>query len=148
MLVTACLEDWPIEGRGGCLAHLVSSDLKRWENQDPLIVPGLPGVPECPDYFAWNGWYYLIFSNEGVARYRMSREPFGPWYRPKVDTLDGPAARVMKTAPFTDGRRLGVAWIGTRRENKNDGPFQFGGNAVFRELIQHDDGTLGTKFPD
>jgi len=148
MLVTACLEEWPLKDRGGCLAHLVSTDLNTWEHQEPLIIPGLAGVPECPDYFAWNGWYYLIFSNGGVARYRMSREPLGPWHRPKVDMLDGPAARVMKTAPFANGRRLGAAWIGTRREDKDDEPFQFGGNAVFRELIQHSDGTLGSKFPD
>ena len=148
MLVTACLEDWPIADRGGCLAHLVSADLKQWENQEPFIVPGLPGAPECPDYFAWNSWYYLIFSNGGVAHYRMSREPFGPWLHPQVDTLDGPAARVMKTASFVGGRHLGVAWIGTRRDNKDDGPFQFGGNAVFRELVQHDGGSLGAKFPN
>jgi hypothetical protein len=78
----------------------------------------------------------------------MSREPSGPWFRPKVDTLDGPAARVMKTGPFTGGRRLGVAWLGTRRGDTDDGPFQFGGNAVFRELVQHDDGSLGAKFPE
>ena len=147
MLVTASLATWPIANRGGCLAHLVSSDLKHWENHEPFIIPGLPGAPECPDYFEWNGWYYLVFSNEGIARYRMSREPFGPWQRPPVDTLDGPAARVMKTAPFKEGRRIGVAWLGTRRGDTDDGVFQFGGNAVFRELVQHEDGTLGAKFP-
>ena len=62
--------------------------------------------------------------------------------------LDGPAARVMKTAPFVDDRRLGVAWIGTRRDDRDDGPFQWGGNVVFRELIQYADGSLGVKFPD
>jgi hypothetical protein len=148
MLVTANLADWPIDQRGGCLAHLVSPDLKQWENREPFIVPGLPGVPECPDYFFWHGWYYLVFSNEGVARYRMSREPYGPWLRPPVDILDGPAARVMKTAPFGAERRIGVAWLGTRRDDQDDGLFQFGGNAVFREIIRHDDGTLGAKFPD
>jgi len=148
MLVTARLEDWPVADRGGCLAHLVSSDLTQWEHRTPFIVPGLPGAPECPDYFVWNGWYYLVFSNGGVARYRMSRAPFGPWLRPRVDTLDGPAARVMKTASFAHGRRLGVAWMGTRRDDGDAGAFQFGGNAVFRELVQHSDGTLGAKFPD
>lgn len=147
MLVTASFADWPIAQRGGCLAHLVSSDLKHWQNQDPFIIPGLPGAPECPDYFAWNGWYYLVFSNEGIARYRMSREPLGSWLRPPVDTLDGPAARVMKTAPFANDRRIGVAWLGTRRGDTDDGALQFGGNVVFRELIQHSDGTLGAKFP-
>lgn len=148
MLVTACLRDWPIADRGGCLAHLVSSDLQHWEQRAPFIIPGLPGVPECPDYLAWNGWYYLVFSNGGIARYRMARQPFGSWLRPPVDTLDGPAARVMKTAPFHDGRRLGVAWLGTRRDNTDNGSWQFGGNAVFRELVQHPDGTLGARFPD
>jgi beta-fructofuranosidase len=147
MLVTARLEDWPVPDRGGCLAHLVSADLRRWEVLAPFIVPGLPGTPECPDYFAWNGWYYVVFSNDGIARYRISREPLGPWGRPRVDTLDATAVRVMKTAAFTGGRRLGVAWLGARWQDKDNGPFQFGGNAVFRELVQHADGTLGAKFP-
>lgn len=147
MLVTACLLDPPIPGRGGCLAHLISADLRHWAIREPFILPGLPGVPECPDYFVWNGWYYLIFSHGGVAHYRLSRQPFGPWLRPRVDTLDGPAARVMKTAPFGKDRRIGAAWLGTRREGKDDGPFQFGGHVLLRELVQHEDGSLGARFP-
>lgn len=147
MLVTANLVDWPIGERGGCLAHLISSDLAQWDVQAPFLIPGLQGTPECPDYFEWNGWYYLVFSSEGVAHYRMSRTPLGPWQRPVVDTLDGPAARVMKTAPFGADRRIGVAWLGTRRGDTDDGRLQFGGNALFRELVQHEDGTLGAKFP-
>lgn len=147
MLVTASLLDPPVPGHGGCLAHLVSDDLQEWELRDPFMLPGLPGVPECPDYFHWNGWFYLLFSHGGVARYRMSREPLGPWLRPTVDTLDGPAARVMKTAEFSGNRRIGVAWIGTRLEDKDGGRLQWGGNALFRELVQHADGSLGARFP-
>jgi sucrose-6-phosphate hydrolase SacC (GH32 family) len=146
LLVTASLTDWQLGGRGGCLAHLVSRDLHQWELCDPLVIPGLPGAPECPDYFEWNGWYYLIFSNLGITYYRLSRAPLGPWLRPPVDTLDGPAARVMKTAAFGPDRRIGVAWLGTRQGDVDDGQFQFGGNMIFRELIQHADGTLGAKF--
>jgi hypothetical protein len=148
MLVTACLSDPPVAGRGGCLAHLVSDDLRHWEFQGPFILPGLPGVPECPDYFCWKGWFYLIFSYGGTARYRMSRTPYGPWKRPNVDRLDAPASRVIKTAAFTGDRRIGVAWIGSRRDDKDDGNWEYAGNAVFRELVQHDDGTLGTRFPN
>ena len=147
LLVTALLADWPVPERAGCLAHLVSDDLCSWQVQEPFLVPGLRNVPECPDYFFWRGWYYLVFSNDGVARYRMSRAPFGPWRRPPVDALDGPASRVMKTARFGDDRRIGVAWIGTRADGVDSGPFQFGGNALFRELVQHADGTLGCTFP-
>ncbi|MBM3190199.1 MAG: glycosyl hydrolase, partial [Chloroflexi bacterium] len=43
MLVTACLEDYAVAGRGGCLAYLVSHDLRSWEVQEPFLVPGYEG---------------------------------------------------------------------------------------------------------
>ncbi len=152
MLVTATREPYPLHRRGGCLARLTSRDLKTWQVQEPFIIPGgpagYPSIPECPDYFHWNGWHYLVFSLEGEARYRMSRAPMGPWLRPAVDTFDGPSlACVMKTAAFGVDRRIGVAYFAGRRDNKDDGPRQYAGNALFREVFQHADGTLGTKFP-
>jgi beta-fructofuranosidase len=146
MLVTAMLDDYPLHDLGGCLAHLTSPDLKHWDVNAPFLIPGFPGAPECSDYFHWRGWYYLIFSNDFVTRYRMSRQPFGPWLRPKSEVLGSPAMRVMKTAPFTGNRRIGAAWIGTREQDLDTGRFQWGGHIVLREIIQHADGTLGTKF--
>ena len=145
LLITAERENHPIAGRGGCLDHLVSRDLSTWRPCGPLILPGFHDVPECPDYFFWNGWYYLVFSNGGVARYRMSRQPLGPWERPAMDLLDGGASRVMKTAAFGAKRRIGVSWIGMRADDQDRGGLLFGGNAVFRELVQHADGSLGTR---
>lgn len=147
MLVTALLDDFPIAGRGGCLAHLISLDLLNWDSQEPFVIPGFMDVPECADYFFWKGWHYLVFSSSGTARYRMSRRPLGPWLCPEVDTLDGGAARVMKTAAFTGDRRIGVSWVASRAGDKDGGQLQFGGNAVFRELVQHADGALGTRYP-
>ena len=152
MLVTASLEDYPVYGAGGCLAHLTSPDLKNWSVRKPFLIPGgMPGsraVPECPDYFYWNGWYYLVFSLDGTAHYRMSRQSMGPWLCPPVDTFDGSSlALVMKTASFKENRRIGVAYFGSRREDRDDGQRIYGGNALFREIIQHEDGSLGTKFP-
>ena len=124
------------EGKRGCLADYTSTDLKQWTEVEPFLIEG-GEVPECPDYFHWNGWYYLIFSNGQVAHYRMSKDPLGPWERPKSDVIDGPAARVMKTAAFTGNRRIGTASIW---------PHGYAGWAIFRELVQRDDGTLGSKF--
>jgi hypothetical protein len=146
MLVTAALTAADQHGRGGCLAHLVSRDLAHWSWAEPFIIPGYTGVPECPDYFEWNGWYYLLFSIHGVAHYRMSRHPLGPWHCPPTDTLDGPMARVMKTAPFTGNRRIGVAFLASLRDQRDDGEWLYAGNLIFRELVQHEDGTLGTRF--
>ena len=147
MLVTAAREDQSLPQTSGCLAHLTSPDLETWISTEPLLTPGYAGAPECPDYFHWRGWYYLIFSNGGVARYRLSRDPLGPWLRPSVDTFDSDISRVLKSAAFVGERRLGVAFLPTRRDGKNDGELLYAGNAIFREIIQHDDGSLGTKFP-
>ncbi len=151
MLVTAALEPYPLHGRGGCLARLTSPDLKTWTVEQPFIVPGgkagYPNIPECPDYFFWNGWYYLVFSLDGKAHYRMSRQPMGSWLRPAVDVFeDSSVALVMKTAAFTDNRRIGVAYLGCYRDNKDSGERIYAGQTLFREIIQHEDGTLGTKF--
>ncbi len=139
MLVTAELELPDLAGRGGCLAHLISSDLVNWELKEPFIIPGQIGQPECSDYFKWGEWYYLIFSIGGIAHYRMSKEPFGPWIKPKIETFDGQYARVLKTSAFNDGRRIGVAFL------PGNG---YGGNILFREIVQLDNGLLGTKFLD
>lgn len=146
MLVTARLDAPPLPGRGGMLAHLVSHDLYTWTLRGPFLQPGLAGTPECADHFFWNGWHYLIFSNNGIAYYRMARNPLGPWLTPAQDMLDSPASRVMKTAAFIGGRRIGAAWLGTREGDTDNGRWQFGGHGVLRELVQHSDGTLGTAF--
>lgn len=125
LLVTAQL----IQGNRGCLAQMVSTDLKNWTLKDPFLIT--PEVPECPDHFRWNGWTYLI-----STRYWMSRGPLGPWTSPRVDRLD--VMPVPKTAEFTGGRRIAAFWLA-------DGGW--GGHVVFRELVQHKDGTLGTRFP-
>jgi hypothetical protein len=146
MLVSAWHREHAIPARGGCLAHLVSPDLWRWEMQAPFLVPGYEDVPECPDYFVWNGWHYLVFSNGGTARYRLSRDPFGPWAQPAADTLDGPWSRVMKTAAFGEHRRIGVAWIGSREGDRDAGRLLWGGHIVCREITQGADGSLGSAF--
>ena len=152
MLVTASLQDYPLYGRGGCLVRLTSPDLKTWTVTEPFIIPGgrpdYASVPECPDYFHWNGWYYLVFSLDGKAHYRMSKQPMGPWLRPAVDTLDNSnVAMVMKTAAFTNNRRIGVAYLASRSDDKDAGERLYAGHTLFREIIQHVDGNLGTKFP-
>ncbi|SDX71063.1 glycosyl hydrolase [Paenibacillus sp. CF384] len=137
MLITTSLVDGA--KHEGCLAHLVSTDLQNWQEEEPFIVPGYHGEPECSDYFEWNGLYYLIFSNDGLARYRYSTEPFGPWLRPAMDTIDSVQLRVPKTAAFPEGRRMVTGFL--------SGPGRYGGELVIRELVQEEDGSLGLKIP-
>ncbi|MDQ2718375.1 MAG: family 43 glycosylhydrolase [Bacteroidota bacterium] len=135
-----------IKGLDGVLVHLTSNNLKDWKVNQPLIT-GEPTTPECPDYFLWNGWYYIVYSDASNTFYLKSRQPYGPWEQPQSQALDEDWANVVKTAEFTNNRRIAAAWIPSRKDNKDDGHEMFGGNTVFRELIQDKDGTLNTKFP-
>lgn len=120
----------------GCWAHAVSDDLKNWTLLDPVYTH-LPGEPECPDWFKWGDYYYVI-ANHLNGYYKRSKNPLGPWEVPdKPNVLMTGLVNVPKTAPFGDNRRIICGW--TRERG-------FGGAAVFHELIRFDDGTLGEKF--
>jgi hypothetical protein len=80
----------------------------------------------------------VVFSHFGYAHYRMSRSPFGPWSAPSVDVIDGPLARVMKSAQFVGERRIGTFFVAEG---------DYAGFAVFRELVRNPDGTLGSRWP-
>jgi beta-fructofuranosidase len=130
----------------GALVHLVSRDLKQWEIKKPLII-NQDDVPECPDYFHWNNWYYLIYGRGGNTFYLKSTAPYGPWQYPASQALNEDWANVVKTAEFTNGRRIAAGWIPSRKGAVDNGNEIFGGNVVLREVIQDEDGTLQTKFP-
>ncbi len=134
-----------LDGFGGYLVHLVSNDLRNWEQTESPLT-GQVATPECSDYFEWNGWYYLLYSIGGDTYYVKSRKPYGPWEYPTTQALVESWASVYKTAPFKDGRRIGVAYMPCRSNNKDfDGPI-WGGNMLLREVVQDSDGNLYTKF--
>lgn len=142
MLVTTDVMDENVpQGHRGCLAHLTSRDLTAWQQQEPFLIPGYTDQPECADYFEWNGWYYLIYSNYGYAKYRYSRTPLGPWRKPADDLLDGFLLRVPKTAAYFDNRRIIAGFLADSLDGKS-----YGGAVIFRELLQAADGTLQTGF--
>ena len=80
ILTTALVAD-----KRGCLAHLVSDDLHTWtECDEPLYVSGATDnqseQPECPDYIAYNGRYYLTLKGmNGQTKYLVSEHPFDGW---------------------------------------------------------------------
>ncbi len=140
MLVTSRDRSLPA-GLDGCLLHLVSRDLSDWSVKGPFLRTMSGDAPECPDLFEWNGWHYLLFGLGGATHYRMGRTACGPWETPSQDILDCPASKVMKTASWKGGRRIAVGWVSGRNNHYHG---VFGGRAIFREVVQNADGTLGT----
>ena len=88
----------------GCLAHYVSVDMEKWEEQEnPIYVSSNADQPECPDYFKYNGRYYLIFSLRGRAHYMFSDKPFDDFVMPEEPII--PCESVPKCAEW-DGRLI------------------------------------------
>lgn len=117
----------------GCLVHLVSKDLDVWEElEEPLYVaPEGMGEPECPDYFCWGGYYYLVYSLKGKGYYQYSAKPFSDWKVPSNPLI--PCKRVPKAAPW-DGR---LVFAGFDTEDGN-----YGGTLTFLEVEAGENGEL------
>ena len=126
-------------GREVAVVRWTSRDLRNWTRvAEPVLVTARDeyNIDICPHLFEWNGWYYLFAGFDDRGGVWVSRQPFGPWRQHRPVRLDIPT--VPKTAPFPPGRRICAGFLADRG---------WGGNVVFRELIQHPDGALGTRFP-
>lgn len=100
MLLTTFL----MQEKRGCLAHYVSKDLETWEDfGEPLYIAPSIDEPECPDYFEYNGKYYLIFSLKAKAHYMVSDNPFEGFVMPEDPIV--PCASVPKCAEW-DGKLI------------------------------------------
>lgn len=147
LFVSSEKNEAPINEGKGCLVHMTSTDLKTWQVGEP-VLSGTIHVPECPDYFEWNGWYYLVYGQAGDTYYLKSRSPYGPWEYPESQALLEQWVNVAKTAAFTDGRRIVAGWVPSRNGNTDSGGELFGGCVVLREALQLDNGDLATRLPE
>jgi beta-fructofuranosidase len=145
MLITARERDAPTP-RAGCIALAKSTDLEKWEVGPPLWSPHIVYAPECPDVFAIEQRWYMLFSTN-ETRYRVGHSPAGPWGAPALESLDGPRFYAAKT--LSDGkRRLLFGWVPTREGETDRGAWEWGGDlALPRELKQDPDGGLVIGCP-
>ena len=104
----------------GCLAHFISRDMDHWEDTGtPIYVAEDATQPECPDYFCYNGKYYLVYSLHGKAHYGVSDRPFDGFAEPKDPVI--PCESVPKGAMW-DGK---IVFAGFRRMGGYGGSMTF-----------------------
>jgi len=128
----------PVEPGNNQIIRYTSQNLIDWEKSDDIFFKADKkfNIHICPHIFKWNDWFYILagfYPNGGVWR---SRELFGPWTLQKPVMLD--QLVVPKTAPFRGNRMILAGFFPDRG---------WGGNLVLRELVQKEDGSLGTKYP-
>ena len=127
MLLTTSLA----EENKGCLAHYVSKDMETWEEfGDPIYVSSDATQPECPDYFFYNGKYYLIFSLKGKAHYMISDKPFADFVMPNAPII--PCSSVPK----------GAEWNGKLIFTGFRGIGGYGGSMTFKAATSDKNGEL------
>lgn len=115
----------------GCLVHLTSEDLDNWHEEEvPIYVSKSKEEPECPDYFEFNGKYYLIFSIKGKGLYLVSDKPFSDFKEPSNALI--PCESVPKASIF-NGKIIFTGFRG------NGG---YGGTLALRCATQDKDGNL------
>ncbi len=128
MFLTTTLES---VGRG-CLAHYVSKDLDTWTECDkPIYIAEGKDQPECPDYFKYNGKYYLIFSIRAKAHYMVSDNPFDGFVMPEDSRI--PCESVPKCAEW-DGRLIFTGYKST--------PGVYAGTMTFKAAKSDENGIL------
>lgn len=115
----------------GCLAHFVSDDLDVWRDAgEPIYVSADGAEPECPDYFAYAGRYYLVYSLRSKAHYAVSDAPLGPFREPEDPII--PCESVPKGAVWGDR----LLFVGFRRMGG------YAGSMTFRSATAGEDGRL------
>ncbi len=126
--------------QNGCLAHLVSDypDMRKFEDLGPIIRWNDGSQPECPDWFEMGGYYYLVWSIGGRARYAYSEKPFGEggWRIPEDNILDCgnvPKSAVINTDCRYKGERIFVGFV-------PEGGYA--GHFIMKRTVQHPDGRL------
>lgn len=148
MLLAARRDSGPARYRG-ITARCTSTDLSAWQVAEPFFAPAEFSTHECPDLFRIGDWWYLVFSefsSRTVTRYRMSRQPDGPWMTPPDDALDSRAWYAAKTAAV-GAERFGFGWVPTRDGATDSGPWQWAGTLVVHRIDQRPDGTLSAHPP-
>ena len=115
----------------GCLAHYVSNDMEKWEEvENPIYIAPDKTQPECPDYFFYNGKYYLVFSLGGKAHYMISDKQFEDFVMPNDPII--PCSSVPKGAEW-NGRLI---FTGFKRMGG------YGGSMTFKAAIAKENGEL------
>ena len=140
---------------GGIVARFTSSDLKTWTYEGPLYAPMAQYMLECPDLFCMGDTWYLTYSWDCVTYYAIGESMNGPFTAPEDNILDGKGLfdgsgfvfYAAKTAQM-DGTTYLCGWLGRAGLSADSGVYQWAGNMVNHQLVQHEDKTLGVTAPD
>ncbi len=125
-------------GYGGAGTWRAKDVNSQWELVDRSFPPSgdtpMKNSSECPSYFEWNGYKYLIMGGYGYWRTAKDSDEFYDSAAIGVDVYDG---LVYPMAAKVGDRVMYAGWING---------IGWGSVIVQRELLQLEDGRLGIRW--
>lgn len=101
-----------------------------------FIDPVMKNTTECPCFFSWNGYSYLIIGFSGYFRTtKENLNKYIPAWKLNENIYDGLC--VPMVSEYKDNRRIISGWLNG---------IGWGSVVAHRELIQDKNGSLGTKW--
>ena len=103
---------------------------------------------ESPSLIEYNGYYYLMYSEQGnhrVTHYRYKKNLSDKWIKPEVDYFDGEGFYAARPEKGWDKLYI-FGWCGTKAGEWDLGNFDWAGNLVTHELVQLENGELRPKI--
>ncbi len=137
-------------GGTGVIDRYTSSDLSAYPDEwvrdrDSFFVndSGTYNM-ECPSYFEYNGFYYLMFSEQGenrVTHYRYKKNAKDRWIKPANDAIDSEGFYAGRPVE-ANGKLYCFAWCAKTTTGDDYGEFDWAGNLVAHRLKQKPNGEL------
>ncbi len=140
---------------GGVVVKYTSPDLKDWTFEGPIYAPQAQYMLECPDLFCMGDTWYLTYSWDCVTYYAIGESMNGPFAAPEDNIMDdqglmegnGFVFYAAKTAQWNENTCL-CGWLGRSGLSADSGIYQWAGNVLNHQQVQHVDSSLGVKAPD
>ena len=131
------------------IALYTSPDLEQWTPAAPLYTESSPLNLEVPALFREGSDWFLVFSDQRDAsrqtRYLRATAARGPYAYGPYDALDGRGFYAGK--PTGDGAdRLLFGWVANRKDRRDDGEWEWGGDLVAHALSRAADGSLAVDI--
>ncbi len=132
----------------GVVLLYTSDDLKNWEFKGNLFEPNHQYMLECSDILRIGDRYYLFYSWNCITYYAVSDSIYGPYTDPADNVLSSDSFTFYAAKAGTlNGKNYLCAWLGRKRNMKDSGIYDWGGNLVVFEIHQKADGTLALDMP-
>ncbi|BDR56971.1 beta-fructofuranosidase [Xylocopilactobacillus apis] len=134
----------------GRIVYFTSKDCSSWNFKGDFFSPNIYTMIEMPELIKIGDWWYLIYSEydfKKTTHYCMSKDLYGPWIIPSVDTFSGRAYYAARIC--SNGKKFYLCgWVPSKEAGKDTNNYLWGGTFLPLEVVSTSNGLLETRLID